>query len=133
MALVIDELSVKMTFSRSVLDGGALSRLLVVCSWVAEVNPMLCAREHTNPSFLSNVGAWSIWIFHRCWADPGVELSIPVLVWPACRCNFTARLDNVSASSKRILSCLPGAMSLVPFLASSVVNVLGSISGVASK
>ena len=130
MALVIDELSVKMTFSRSVFDGGALSRLLVVCPWV---NPMLCAREHTNPSFLLNVGAWSIWIFHRCWVDPGVELSIPVLVWPACRCSFTARLDNVSASSKRILSCLPGAMSLVPFLASSVVNVLGSISGVASK
>ena len=133
MALVIVELSVNMTFSRSVLDSGALSRLLVICPWVAEVNPMLCAREHTNPRFLSNVGAWSISIFHRCWADPGVELSIPVLVWPACRCSFTARLDNVSASSKRILSCLPGAMSLVPFLASSVVNVLGSISGVASK
>ena len=50
--------------------------------------------------------------------------------------HFNANLtsaDNVSACSKRILSCLPGAMSLVPFLASSVVNVLGSISGVASK
>ena len=133
MALVIVELSVKMTFSRSVLDGGAPSRLLVICSWVAGVNPTLCTREHTNPRFLSIVGAWSILIFHRCWVDPGVELSIPVLVWPACRCSFTARLDNVSACSKRILSCLPGAMSLVPFLASSVVNVLGSISGVASK
>ena len=131
MALVIVELSVKMTFSRSVLDGGALSRLLVICSWVAGVNPTLCTREHTNPRFLSIVGAWSILIFHRCWADPGVELSIPVSVWPACRCSFTARLDNVSACSKRILSCLPGAMSLG--LASSVVNVLGSISGVVSK
>ena len=133
MALVIVELSVKMTFSRSVLDSGAPSGLLVTCSRVAGVNPMLCTREHTNPRFLSIVGAWSILIFHRCWVDPGVELSIPVLVWPACRCSFTARLDNVSACSKRILSCLPGAMSLGPFLASSVVNVLGSISGVASK
>ena len=77
------------------------------------------------------IGAGTISILHRCWVDPGVELSIPVLVWPACRCSFTARLDNVSACSKRILSCLPGAMSLG--LASSVVNVLGSISGVASK
>ena len=133
MALVIVELSVKMTFSRFVLDGGALSRSLVFCSWVAGKNPTLCAREHTNPEFLLVVDTWLISIFHRCWVDPGVELSIPVLVWPACRCSFTARLDNVSASSKRILSCLPGAMSLVPFLASSVVNVLGSISGVASK
>ena len=133
MALVIVELSVKMTFSRFVLDGGALSRSLVFCSWVAGKNPMLCTREHTNPRFLSIVGAWSILIFHRCWLDPGVELSIPVLVWPACRCSFTARLDNVSAFSKRILSCLPGAMSLVPFLASSVVNVLGSISSIAAK
>ena len=133
MALVIVELSVKMTFSRSVFDGGAPSRLVVVRSWVAGVNPMLCTREHTNPGFLSIVGAWSISILHRCWVDPGVELSIPVLVWPACRCSFTARLDNVSAVSKCILSCLPGAISLVPFLASSVVNVLGSISDVASK
>ena len=131
MALVIVELSVKMTFSRSVLDGGAPSRLLVICSWVAGVNPMLCTREHTNPEFLLVVDTWLILIFHRCWVDPGVELSIPVLVWPACRCSFTARLDNVSACSKRILSCLPGAMSLG--LASSVVNVLGSISGIASK
>ena len=137
LALVIVELSVKMTFSRSVFDGGAPSRLVVVCSWVAEVNPMLCTREHTNPKgppvFLSIVGAWSISILHRCWVDPGVELSIPVLVWPARRCSFTACLGNVSAVSKCILSCLPGAISLVPFLASSVVNVLGSISDVASK
>ena len=131
MALVSVELSVKMTFSRFVLDGGALSRSLVISSWVVGKNPTLCAREHTNPGFLLVVGAWLISIFHRCWVDPGVELSIPVLVWPACRCSFTARLDNVSACSKRILSCLPGAMSLG--LASSVVNVLGSISGIASK
>ena len=131
MALVIVGLSVKMTFSRFMLDSGAPSGLLVICSWVAGINPTLCTREHTNPRFLSIIGAWSISIFHRCWVDPGFELSIPVLVWPACRCIFTARLDNVSACSKRILSCLPGAMSLG--LASSVVNVLGSISGIASK
>ena len=131
MALVIVGLSVKMTSSRFMLDSGAPSGLLVICSWVVGVNPMLCTREHTNPRFLSIVGAWSRSILHRCWVDPGFELSIPVLVWPACRCSFTARLDNVSACSKRILSCLPGAMSLG--LASSVVNVLGSISGIASK
>ena len=133
MALVIVELSVKMIFSRFVLDGGALSRSLVICSWVVGTNPMLCTREHTNPRFLSIVGAWSILIFHRCWVDPGVELSIPVSVWPACRCSFTACLDNVSVFSKCILSCLPGAISFVPFLASSVVNVLGSISSIAAK
>ena len=133
MALVIVELSVKMTFSRSDFDGGAPSRLLVGWLWVAGVNPILCTKEHTNPRLLLIVGAWPISIFHRCWADPGVELSIPVLVWPACRCSLTACLDSVSAFSKCILSCLPGAMRLAPLLASSVVNVLGSISGVASK
>ena len=133
MAVVIVERFVRMTFSRSVLDGGAPSRLLVICSWVAEMNPTLCTREHTNPRFLSNVGAWSILIFHRCWVDPGVELSIPVSVWPACRCSFTACLDNVNGFSKCILSWFSGVVSLVPFLASSVVNVLGSISSIASK
>ena len=78
MALVIVGLSVKMTFSRFMLDSGAPSGLLVICSWVAGVNPTLCTREHTNPRFLSNVGAWSILICHRCRVDPGVELSIPV-------------------------------------------------------
>ena len=78
MALVIVELSVKMTSSRFVLDSGAPSGLLVICSWVAGINPTLCTREHTNPRFLSIIGAWSISIFHRCRVDPGVELSIPV-------------------------------------------------------
>ena len=127
MALVIVELSVKMTSSRCVLDSGAPSGLLVIRSWVAGVNPTLCTREHTNPRFLSIVGAWSISIFHRCWVDPGVELSIPVSVWPACRCSFTACLDNISGFSKCILSWSSGVVSLVPFLAFSVVNVLGSI------
>ena len=127
MALVIVGLSVKMTFSRFMLDSGAPSGLLVICSWVAGINPTLCTREHTNPRFLSIVGAWSISIFHRCWVDPGFELSIPVLVWPACRCSFTACLDNISGFSKCILSWFSGVVSFVPFLAFSVVNVLGSI------
>ena len=127
MALVIVGLSVKMTFSRFMLDSGAPSGLLVICSWVAGINPTLCTREHTNPRFLSIIGAWSISIFHRCRVDPGVELSIPVLVWPACRCSFTACLDNISGFSKCILSWFSGVVSFVPFLAFSVVNVLGSI------
>ena len=127
MALVIVELSVKMTFSRFVLDGGALSRSLVFCSWVDGKNPTLCAREHTNPGFLLVVGAWLISIFHRSWVDSGVELSIPVSVWPACRCSFTACLDNISGILKCILSWSSGVVSFVPFLAFSVVNVLGSI------
>ena len=104
MALVIVELSAKMTFSRFVLDGGALSGSLVICSWVVGKNPTLCTREHTNPRFSLDVGAWSILIVHSCWVDPGVELSIPVSVWPACRCSFTACLDNISGFSKCILS-----------------------------
>ena len=133
MALVILELSVKKTFSKSDFDSGALPRSLIGWLWVTGVNPMLCTKVHTNPWLLLSVGAWPISILHRCWADPGVELSIPVLVWPACRCSLTACLDSVSAFSKCILSCLPGAMRLAPLLASSVVNVLGSISGIASK
>ena len=78
MALVIVERFVRMTFSRSVIYGGAPSGLLVCCSWAAGKNPTLCTREHTNPRFLLNVGAWSILICHRCRVDPGVELSIPV-------------------------------------------------------
>ena len=79
MALVIDELFVNMTLSRSMSDDDAVPpRLLVVWSWVACVNPILCIREHVNPEILSNVGAWSILICHRCRVDPGVELSIPV-------------------------------------------------------
>ena len=124
IALVIDELFVNMTLSRSMSDDDAVPpRLLVVWSWVACVNPILCIREHMNPEALLIVGAWPTWILHRCWVDPGVELFAPVLVWSACRCSFTDRLDNVSDFSKCILSCLPGAMSFAPFLASSVVNV----------
>ena len=78
MALVIVERFVRMTFSKFEIDGGAPSGLLVCCSWVAGKNPTLCTREHINPRFLSNVGAWSILICHRCRVDPGVELSIPV-------------------------------------------------------
>ena len=124
MALVIDELFVNMTLSRSMSDDDAVPpRLLVVWSWVACVNPILCIREHVNPEILLNVGAWPTWILHRCWVDPGVGLFVPVLVWSACRSSFTDRLGNVSDFSKCILSCLPGAMSVAPLLAFSVVNV----------
>ena len=124
MASVIDELFVNMTLSRSMSDDDAVTpRLLVVWSWVACVNPILCIREHVNPEILSNVGAWSTWILYRCRVDPGVELFVPVLVWSACRSSITDRLDNVSDFSKCILSCLPGAMSSAPLLAFSVVNV----------
>ena len=135
VALVIADLSVSITFSRSMLlDSGALSGSLFGWCEVADVNPSPFIKGHVNPEvLLSSGGAVSISILHRFWVSPGVELSFPVWVWPACRCSLTAFLGSVSAVSKCILSCLPGAMSLVPFLASSVVNVLGSISGVASK
>ena len=56
MALVIVELSVNMTFSRSVLDSGALSRLLAACwligCWIADANPTECISGHINLSTL---------------------------------------------------------------------------------
>ena len=85
-------------------------------------NPTACISGHVNPvTFLSVDDAEVISILHRCWVSPVVELSIPVWVWPACRCILADRLEKVSAFSKCILSCLPGAISLAP---SSVVNIL---------
>ena len=127
---------VGMTFSRSMLlDSGASSRLLIGWCWIADVNPTSCIRGHVNPEVpLSSGGVVLNSIFHRGWVTPGIELSFPVWVRPACGRSFTAFLDNVSAVSKCILSCLLGAMSLTPFLASSMVNsFLGSTSDVAAK
>ena len=99
------------------------------------MNPMSCIRGHGNLKVSWFFGGVFLDpILHLVWVPPGVELSFPVWVWPACLCSFTAFLDNVSAVSKCILSCLLGAMSLTPFLASSMVNFfLGSTSDVAAK
>ena len=132
VAFLTVNLLANMTSSRSILlDSGASSRLLFGWCWILDANPTLNISGHVGPEVtLSNVLSS---ILHLGRVSPGVELSFPVRVWPACLCSFTAFLDNVSAVSKCILSCLPGAISFVPFLASSVVNVLGSISSIAAK
>ena len=93
---------------------------------LAQLLPRLiaqCIRGHLNLEVtLSSDGVVLNSIFHLGRVTPGIELSFPVWVRPACRRSFTAFLDNVSAVSKCILSCLLGAMSLAPFLASSMVN-----------
>ena len=127
VASVIVDLSVSITFSRSMLlDSGAPSRSLVGRCWIADVNPTSWIRGHVNPEnllFLVLCCAVLISILHRCWLSPGVELSFPAWVWPACWCSLTAFLDNISAGSKCILSCLPGVISLAPFSSFSVVNI----------
>ena len=122
VALLIVNLSANMTSSRSILlDSGASSRLLFGWCWIVDANPALKIRGHVGPGvMLSDLLNSILHLFGR--VIPGVELSFPVRVWPACLCRFTAFLDNVSAVSKCILSCLLGAMSLAPFLASSMVN-----------
>ena len=130
IASVTIDLSVSMTSSRSMLrDSGALSRLLADCwligCWIAGVNPTACISGHINPRVLLSFGdAVVTSIFHRGCVSPGVELSFPMWVGPACRCSLTAFLDNVNAVSKCILSCLPGAISLAPSFALSVVDIL---------
>ena len=121
VAFLTVNLLANMTSSRSILlDSGASSRLLFGWCWILDANPTLDISGHVGPEVtLSNV---LISILHLGRVSPGVELSVPVWVWPACLCSFTAFLDNVSAVSKCILSCLLGAMSLAPFLASSMVN-----------
>ena len=121
VAWLIVCLFVNMTSSRSILlDSGASSRLLFGWCWILDANPTLDISGHVGPEVtLSNVLSS---ILHLGRVSPGVELSVPVWVWPACLCSFTAFLDNVSAVSKCILSCLLGAMSLTPFLAFSMVN-----------
>ena len=121
VAFLTVNLLANMTSSRSILlDSGASSRLLFGWCWILDANPTLDISGHVGPGVtLSNV---LISILHLGRVSPGVELSVPVWVWPACLCSFTAFLDNVSAVSKCILSCLLGAMSLAPFLASSMVN-----------
>ena len=121
VALSIVNLFANMTSFRSILlDSGASSRLLFGWCWILDANPTLDISGHVGPEVtLSNVLSS---ILHLGRVSPGVELSVPVWVWPACLCSFTAFLDNVSAVSKCILSCLLGAMSLTPFLASSMVN-----------
>ena len=126
MALVIVDVLVSMMFSRSSLcDSGALFRSSADW-WIADGNPIACISGHVNCcplTFLSVDVAEVISILHRGWVSPVVELSIPVWVWPACRCSLTDFLGNVNAVSKCILSCLPGAISLAPFVASSIVNI----------
>ena len=121
VAFLTVNLLANMTSSRSILlDSGASSRLLFGWCWILDANPTLDISGHVGPEVtLSNVLSS---ILHLGRVSPGVELSVPVWVWPACLCSFTAFLDNVSAVSKCILSCLLGAMSLAPFLASSMVN-----------
>lgn len=121
VAFLTVNLLANMTSSRSILlDSGASSRLLFGWCWILDANPTLNISGHVGPEVtLSNVLSS---ILHLGRVSPGVELSVPVWVWPACLCSFTAFLDNVSAVSKCILSCLLGAMSLTPFLASSMVN-----------
>ena len=137
VALVIVFPSANMTFSRSrLLNSGASSSLLFGRCWIVGVNPTLHIRGHVNVDVtLSSEGvALLSLIFHLGRVIAGVELSFPVWVWPACCCRLTVFVDNVSAVSKCILSCLLGAMSLTPFLASSMVNsFLGSTSDVAAK
>ena len=121
VAWLIVRLFVNMTSSRSILlDSGASSRLLFGWCWAVDANPALYIRGHVGPGVTLSGVLNSI--LHLGRVTPGVELSFPVWVWPACLCSFTAFLDNVSAVSKCILSCLLGAMSLTPFLASSMVN-----------
>ena len=121
VAFLTVNLLANMTSSRfRLLDSGASSRLLFGWCWILDANPTLDISGHVGPEVtLSNVLSS---ILHLGRVSPGVELSVPVWVWPACLCSFTAFLDNVSAVSKCILSCLLGAMSLTPFLASSMVN-----------
>ena len=121
VALVIVDVLVSMMFSRSSLcDSGALFRSSADW-WIADGNPIACISGHVSPvTFLSVDDAEVISILHRGWVSPVVELSIPVWVWPACRCILTDRLERVSVFSKCILSCLPGAISLAP---SSVLNI----------
>ena len=92
-----------------------------------DVNPISWIKGHVNPEDLLFLvvlcRAVMISILHRCWVSPGIELSFPAWVWLACRCSLTAFLDNVSAGSKCILSCLPGVISLAPFFSFSVVNI----------
>ena len=85
-----------------------------------DAKPALNIRGHLGPGVTLSDVLNSI--LHLGRVSPGVELSFPVWVWPACLCRFTAFLYNVSAVLKCILSCLLGAMSLTPFLASSMVN-----------
>ena len=123
MAWFIVDVFVNMMFSGSSLrDGGVLFRSSVDW-WVVDGNPTACISGHVNLVVsLSVDGAGVISILHRVRViPPVVELSVPVWVWPACRCSFADCLDKVSAFSRCILSCLPGAMSLAPF---SVVNIL---------
>ena len=121
IALAIVDLPVSITFSRSMLlDSGASSRLLVGWCWIVDVNPILSIKGHVNPRVPLSSGSFELSsILH---VAPGIELSFPVWVWPACRYSLTAFLGNVSAVSKCILSCLSGAMSLAPCFAFSIVN-----------
>ena len=121
VAFLTVNLLANMTSSRSILlDSGASSRLLFGWCWILDANPTLDISGHVGPEVtLSNVLSS---ILHLGRVSPGVELSVPVWVWPACLCSFTAFLDNVSAVSKCILSCLLGAMNLAPFLAVSMVD-----------
>ena len=119
VASVIVDLFVSMMFSRSLLrDSGALSRLSADW-WIADGNPTAFISGHVSPVTSSSFdGAEVTSILHR--GSPVVGLSIPVWVWPVCRCSLIDFLENVSAVSKCILSCLPGVISLAP---SFVVNI----------
>ena len=67
MALVTVDLSVSITFSRSMLlDSGAPSRSLFGWCGVADVNPSPFIKGHVNPEVLSSSdGAELISILHR--------------------------------------------------------------------
>ena len=122
VALVTVDLCVSTMFSRSLLrDSGALSRLSAD-GWIADGNPTAFISGHVSPVTSSSFdGAEVTSILHR--GSPVVGLSIPVWVWPVCRCSLIDFLENVSAVSKCILSCLPGVISLAPFFSFSVVNI----------
>ena len=123
MAWFIVDVFVNMMFSGSSLrDSGVLFRSSVDW-WVVDGNPIACISGHVNlVASLSVDGAGVTSILHRGRViPPVVELSVSVWVWPVCRCSFADCLDKISAFSKCILSCLPGAISLAPF---SVVNIL---------
>ena len=135
MAWFIVDVFVNMMFSRSSLrDSGALFRSSVDW-WVVDGNPTACISGHVNPvTFLSVDDAVVISILHRGRViPPVVELSVPVWVWPACRCSFADCLDKVSAFSRCILSCLPGAISFTPLFSFSMLSLLVPFSSGASK
>ena len=120
VALVTVDPCVSTMFSRSLLrDSGALSRLSADW-WIADGNPTALISGHVSPvTSSSSDGVEVTSILHR--GSPVVGLSIPVWVWPVCRCSLIDFLENVSAVSKCILSCLPGVISFAP---SFVVNIL---------